>query len=79
MHAIVSYISVGVNLLSMAAMVSGMLMHCGRGGGQRGFADTGLPLQKQRASQAQGQKQGNGEALVRHVVVVRQPLPQVRK
>ena len=33
MHSIVTYITVVVNLLSMAAMVSGILMHSGRGGG----------------------------------------------
>ena len=33
MHSIVLYITVVVNLLSMAAMVGGILMHSGRGGG----------------------------------------------
>jgi len=32
-RSIVLYITVVVNLLSMAAMVSGILMHSGRGGG----------------------------------------------
>ena len=51
----------------------------GRRGGQRGLADAGLAFQKERPSQPQRQKQRHRQALVGHVVVVRQPLSQVRK
>ena len=33
MHDLVTYLTVAVNLLSMVAMVAGILMHSGRGGG----------------------------------------------
>ena len=38
--------------------------------GQRGLADAGFALEKQGASEAQGQKQRNSQALVGDVVVV---------
>ena len=33
MHDIITYITVAVNLVAMFAMVAGILMHSGRGGG----------------------------------------------
>jgi hypothetical protein len=55
-------------------------VECGSGGGgQRRLADAGLALQEERSSQPEGQKQRDGQALIRHIALVCQPLPQVRE
>ena len=53
-----------------------------RGGnraGERGLADAGLALEKQRASEAQGQEQRDSQALVGDVVLRRRGAAQIGK
>ena len=49
----------------------------GHRGGQRGLADAGLALEEQRPLQAEREKQRNGKAAVRHVVLVGEALLKV--
>ena len=53
-----------------------------RGGnrcGQRGLADAGFPLEKQRASETQGQKQRDSQTLVGDVALLAEARPQIRQ
>jgi len=52
-----------------------------KGGGhrarKRGLVDAGFALQEQRPPQPEGEKHGDGQAAIRHVVLRTQPLLQI--
>jgi len=48
-----------------------------RRGRQRGLANAGFPLEKERTLQAQREEQRNGEAAIRHVMLGGQALLKV--